>query len=128
MFLSASTLAPLLAAFPGALEGAWVLTPVLALLVFGSAFGPSGQSEKDESLAYLRRAGLSELQANIALALARGDGERVICERLHVAPGTVKSTRVRCYRALGVHSASELREALEGRPRLTGSADPHPRG
>ena len=128
MFLSASTIAPQLAAFPGAFEGAWVLAPVLALLVFGAAFGPSEQSEKDESLAYLRRAGLSELQANIALALARGDGERVICERLHVAPGTVKSARVRCYRALGVHSASELREALEGRPRLTGSADPHPRG
>ena len=43
------------------------LALVLALLVFGAAFGPSGQSEKDESLAYLRRAGMSELQANIAL-------------------------------------------------------------
>ena len=51
-----------------------------------------------------------------------------VCERLHVAPGTVKSARTRCYRALDVHSAAELRKYLEGRAGLTDFAEEHPRG
>ena len=38
------------------------------------------------------------------------------------------SARTRCYRALDVHSAAELRKYLEGRAGLTDFAEEHPRG
>ena len=101
-------------------EGLWCLVAALGALVFGVAFRPAARDDREEQVAILRRAGLSELQANVALLLSLGEGERAICERLHVAPGTVKSARTRCYRALGIHNAVELREYLEGRAGLTG--------
>ena len=106
--------------FPGVVEGLWCLVAALGALVFGVAFRPAARDDREEQVAILRRAGLSELQANVALLLSLGEGERAICERLHVAPGTVKSARTRCYRALGIHNAVELREYLEGRAGLTG--------
>lgn len=126
-FLASAGHASALAPSPGVLDGLWLLAGVLVLLVFGSAFGP-WLSDEGEELELLRRAGLSELQARIALALSRGDSERAVCERLNVALGTVKSARTRCYRALDVHSAAELREYLEGRAGLTDFAEGHPRG
>lgn len=126
-FLASAGHASALAPSPGVLDGLWLLAGVLVLLVFGVAFRPR-LSDEGEELELLRRAGLSELQARVALALSRGDSERAVCERLHVAPGTVKSARTRCYRALDVHSAAELRKYLEGRAGLTDFAEEHPRG
>ena len=126
--LFGSCLAEPLEAFPGAVEGLWCLVPALGALVFGIAFRPAARDDREEKVGVLRRAGLSELQANVALLLSLGEGERAICERLHVAPGTVKSARSRSYRALGVHNAVELREYLEGRAGLTDFPETHPRG
>lgn len=68
------------------------------------------------------------IHALVSPCLLCGETRRAVCERLHVAPGTVKSARTRCYRALDVHSAAELRKYLEGRAGLTDFAEEHPRG
>ena len=99
---------------PGPLDGAWLLVAVLAALAFGRAFGPERDAPRHDALAreLLSERGLSETQVEVALCLADGMGEPEVCRRLHLARGTVKSYRSRVYRALGVHSAAELREAL----------------
>ena len=100
---------------PGALDGTWLLIAVLGVLAFGRVFGPArGTAPREDELArtLLRERGLSETQVEVALCIAGGMGEAEVCERLHLARGTVKSYRSRVYRALRVHSAAELREAL----------------
>lgn len=44
--------------------------------------------------------------------IASGAGTQLICDRLHVAPGTVNAYRARAYTRLGVHSSRELAELL----------------
>lgn len=118
--LSQDAVARVLLPEPGPLDGAWLLVAALAALAFGRAFGPEpGDAPRHDALAreILSERGLSETQAEVALCLAGGMGEPEVCERLHLARGTVKSYRSRVYRALGVHSAAELREALRIPPR-----------
>ena len=100
---------------PGPLDGAWLLVALLAVLDFGRVFGPGeGVETCAEALAVklLRERGLNETQVKVALCIADGLGEREVCERLHLARGTVKSYRSLVYRTFGVHGATELREAL----------------
>ena len=100
---------------PGPLDGAWLLMVLLAVLDFGRVFGPGEGAEPDnEALAVelLRDRGFNETQVKVALCLADGMGEREVCERLHLARGTVKSYRSLVYRTFGVHGAAELRETL----------------
>ena len=100
---------------PGPLDGAWLLVVLLAVLDFGRVFGPGvGVETGAEALAVelLRERGLNETQVKVALCIADGLGEREVCERLHLARGTVKSYRSLVYRTFGVHGAAELREAL----------------
>lgn len=100
---------------PGPLDGAWLLVVLLAVLDFGRVFGPGGDAEPgSDALAVelLRERGLNETQVKVALCIADGLGEREVCERLHLARGTVKSYRSLVYRTFGVHGAAELREAL----------------
>lgn len=100
---------------PGPLDGAWLLVALLAVLDFGRVFGPGeGVETCAEALAVelLRERALNETQVKVALCIADGLGEREVCERLHLARGTVKSYRSLVYRTFGVHGATELREAL----------------
>ena len=100
---------------PGPLDGAWLLVVLLAVLDFGRVFGPGeGVETGTEALAVelLRERGLNETQVKVALCIADGLGEREVCERLHLARGTVKSYRSLVYRTFGVHGTAELREAL----------------
>ncbi len=90
---------------------------VAGAMVFGKispTTSPDGNSPKDADvvLKHLRSCGLNELQAQIALLIARGDSESEICDQLHIARGTVKSYRSRIYVALGVHSAAELHKVI----------------
>lgn len=66
----------------------------------------------ESALHILQGQGLSELEAQVLLAIARGEKTPEICARLSVATGTVNSYRLRGYRKLGIHSRHELAELL----------------
>ena len=69
-------------------------------------------ADEDRCVLYLRGRGLGELEARVVTLIASGAGTQLICERLHVAPGTVNAYRARAYTRLGVHSSRELAELL----------------
>lgn len=73
---------------------------------------PMGPQGEEACLHYLIGRGLNELQAKVALELARGQSRRDIGQRLHVALGTVSSYSFGAYRRLGVHSRAELARLL----------------
>lgn len=73
---------------------------------------PMGPQGEEACLHYLIGRGLNELQAKVALELARGQSRRDIGQRLHVALGTVSSYSFGAYRRLGVHSRTELARLL----------------
>ena len=68
--------------------------------------------DEDRCVLYLRGRGLGELEARVVTWIASGAGTQLICNRLHVAPGTVNAYRARAYTRLGVHSSRELAELL----------------
>lgn len=112
--LSQDAVARVVLSEPGPLDGTWLLAAFLGVLAFGRVFGPAQTAPREDELArtLLRERGLSETQVEVALCIAGGMGEAEVSERLHLARGTVKSYRSLVYRALGVHSAAELRKAL----------------
>ena len=65
-------------------------------------------ADEDRCVLYLRGRGLGELEASVVTWIASGAGTQLICDRLHVAPGTVNAYRARAYARLGVHSRREL--------------------
>ncbi len=69
-------------------------------------------SDEDRALHVLQGRGLSELEASVLLAIARGEKPSKIAERLCIARGTVNSCRLRGYRKLGIHSRQELVDLL----------------
>lgn len=69
-------------------------------------------ADEERCVLYLRGRGLGELEARVVTWIASGAGTPVICERLHVAPGTVNAYRARAYARLDVHSSRELAELL----------------
>lgn len=73
---------------------------------------PMGPQGEEACLHYLIGRGLNELQAKVALELARDQSRRDIGQRLHVALGTVSSYSFGAYRRLGVHSRAELARLL----------------
>lgn len=73
---------------------------------------PMGPQGEEACLHYLIGRGLNELQAKVALELARGQSRRDIGQRLHVALGTVSSYSFGAYRRLGVHSRAGLARLL----------------
>ena len=73
---------------------------------------PMGPQGEEACLHYLIGRGLNELQAKVALELARGQSRRDIGQRLHVALGTVSSYSFGAYRRLGIHSRAELARLL----------------
>lgn len=116
--LSADAALPLALERPGATDMLWLFLLVYGTITFGAVFRPARSLTGEDAslrakvLSDLRARGLSEIQASMALLLAQGDGESSICQKLHVARGTVKSYRSKIYRELDVHSASELRKRL----------------
>ena len=74
----------------------------------------SGHStNKKRIVSYLNGRGLNELESQVVLLTALGMDRNSISMELNVSVGTVNSYRAISYRALGVHSASELRTLLE---------------
>ena len=69
-------------------------------------------ADEDRCVLYLRGRGLGELEAHVVTLIASGAGTQLICDQLHVAPGTVNAYRARAYTRLGVHSSRELAELL----------------
>ena len=69
-------------------------------------------ADEDRCVLYLRGRGLGELEARVVTWIASGAGTQLICNQLHVAPGTVNAYRARAYARLGVHSSRELAELL----------------
>ena len=69
-------------------------------------------ADEDRCVLYLRGRGLGELEARVVTWIASGAGTQLICDQLHVAPGTVNAYRARAYTRLGVHSSRELAELL----------------
>lgn len=67
---------------------------------------------EDLATALVRR-GLSETQAAVLAAICAGKTSREIENELAFSHGTVNSARREGYRALGVHSADELRHLVE---------------
>lgn len=61
---------------------------------------------------YLQARGLSQLEAQILLGVARGDHAAVIARDNCCALGTVNSARHKAYGMLGIHSKDELAELL----------------
>lgn len=92
--------------------------PIGVLWVASAALLPRGAasealvSDEERCVLYLRGRGLGELEARVVTWVASGAGTPLICERLHVAPGTVSAYRARAYARLGVHSSRELAELL----------------
>ena len=92
--------------------------PLGVLWVASAALLPRGQlaesllADEDRCVLYLRGRGLGELEARVVTWIASGAGTQLICDRLHVAPGTVNAYRARAYTRLGVHSSRELAELL----------------
>lgn len=74
----------------------------------------SGHStDRKRIVSYLNGRGLNELESQVVLLTALGMDRNSISMELNVSVGTVNSYRALSYRALGVHSASELRTLLE---------------
>ena len=69
-------------------------------------------ADEERCVLYLRGRGLGELESRVVTWIASGAGTRLICDRLHVASGTVNAYRARAYARLGVHSSRELAELL----------------
>lgn len=65
-------------------------------------------ADEERCVLYLRGRGLGELESRVVTWIASGTGTQLICDRLHVAPGTVNAYRARAYARLGVHSRREL--------------------
>ncbi|RVU98503.1 LuxR family transcriptional regulator [Coriobacteriales bacterium OH1046] len=65
-----------------------------------------------DALAKLTSAGITGLQATVALDLARGLGQNEIVRLRYVAPSTVKTYRIRTYKALCISTHSELQKYL----------------
>ena len=65
-------------------------------------------ADEERCVLYLRGRGLGELESRVVTWIASGAGTQLICDRLHVAPGTVNAYRARAYARLGVHSRREL--------------------
>ncbi len=68
--------------------------------------------DDDRALSYLRGRGLSEMEAQVAFYSAAGFSRIQICEKVHVARGTVNAYRTSAYRRLNIHSSKDLRELL----------------
>jgi DNA-binding NarL/FixJ family response regulator len=116
-FLLQRPIDSLFASHPDVPYGLCALLLVAGVMIFGKispTTSPDGNPRKDADvvLKHLRGCGLNELQAQIALLIARGDNESEICNQLHIARGTVKSYRSRIYVALGIHSAAELQKVI----------------
>ena len=69
-------------------------------------------ADEERCILYLRGRGLGELESRVVTWIASGAGTQLICDRLHVAPGTVNAYRARAYARLGVHSSRELAKLL----------------
>ena len=84
-------------------------------------------ADEERCVLYLRGRGLGELESRVVTWIASGAGTQLICDRLHVAPGTVNAYRARAYARLGVHSRRELAGLLArdvGRVPSTGKSQP----
>ena len=67
----------------------------------------------ERCLFYLRSQGLSETQANVLVRIAAGDSSTKIEGDLNYSRGSVNSARRVGYRALGVHSRTQLMRHLQ---------------
>lgn len=85
--------------------------------------GEEATLDVDRCVLYLRGRGAGELQAHVLTEIALGRSAPEICERLHVARGTVNAYRAQGYERLRVHSSRELHDLLVHDVGMVPSAD-----
>lgn len=69
-------------------------------------------ASQDTARTRLLQHGLTPLYAEIMLQVFEGQDTKGICKLLHVARGTVKDARSKCYASMHVHSEREFRNKL----------------
>lgn len=90
----------------------------MALLTFFRQYGAlrldrqTEKAQEADGMLLLSEYGITGLQANIVLDLAKGMSVKEICETRSTTTNTVKSYRRRTFKKLGVHSVEELRELI----------------
>lgn len=90
----------------------------MALLTFFRQYGAlrldrqTEKAQEADGMLLLSEYGITGLQANIVLDLAKGMSVKEICEMRSTTTNTVKSYRRRTFKKLGVHSVEELRELI----------------
>lgn len=85
---------------------------LLVNIIVDNSYQVKGHLDSKRAIHMLQGHGLSELESEVLISIARGDSSAVIARRLSIAQGTINSSRARGYRALGIHSRMELAKLL----------------
>lgn len=89
------------------------LTGVLIRLGRTNATDKTAGSASATKEAFLRSKGVGDLEAKVLMLSTQGYTRPQICDLLHIAAGTVNSSRASAYKKLGIHSKNELLRLLE---------------
>lgn len=89
------------------------LTGILMRLGQVNATDEAAGSTSATKEAFLRSKGVGDLEAEVLTLSAQGYTRPQICDLLHIAAGTVNSSRASAYKKLGIHSKDELLRLLE---------------
>lgn len=89
------------------------LTGILMRLGQANATDEAAGSTSATKEAFLRSKGVGDLEAEVLTLSAQGYTRPQICDLLHIAAGTVNSSRASAYKKLGIHSKDELLRLLE---------------
>ena len=89
------------------------LTGILMRLGQANATDEAAGSTSATKEAFLRSKGVGNLEAEVLTLSAQGYTRPQICDLLHIAAGTVNSSRASAYKKLGIHSKDELLRLLE---------------
>jgi DNA-binding CsgD family transcriptional regulator len=102
-------------AYAAALLAVFVLVATLAVLpsIVTRQKGQQDSESDDYLLVVARHFGLSPKETEIFELLAQGRNRPYICERLHLAEGTVKTHTTHIYRKLEVHSRQDMLDLLQ---------------
>lgn len=88
------------------------LTGILMRLGQANATDKAAGSTSATKEAFLRSKGVGDLEAEVLTLSAQGYTRPQICDLLHIAAGTVNSSRASAYKKLGIHSKDELLRLL----------------
>lgn len=105
-----------------------ILLSALAMAVLWrtrTQIGTQSLKKIERASLYLQGRGLSELQANVIIDLARGYDPKSVCARNSTTLATIGSCKSRAYRKLGIRNIAELRVLLEKEAGLTANQKSH---